>query len=306
MRILDTVAATPADRAPTALSRHAVFAGLLTAALAWFWAPVSTVIGLSLQYSQYEHYSHIIAIPFMSAFLIYLDRRLVFGRIESRPRLGAFVIAVAITASWVPRLFRWSDETAWSIAILSAVATCVGAFVACYGVDAFKKASFGLLLLAFMTPLPPVALHAVIGFLQRASAEASALLFELLGVPVYRDGFIFALPGLTIAIAEECSGIRSSIALLIVGLIAAHLSLRSIWTKTAVAFAVLPVAILKNAVRIVVLSLLGIYVDAGFVGAGVLHRYSGLPVFVMAFTTLGAVIWLLQRSEAWFSSATPR
>ena len=58
--------------------------------------------------------------------------------------------------------------------------------------------------------------------------------------------------------------------------------------------------------RIVVLSLLGLYVDSGFVGAGLLHRYSGLPVFVLGFATLGAVIWLLQRSEAWFSSATPR
>ena len=59
-----------------------------------------------------------------------------------------------------------------------------------------------------------------------------------------------------------------------------------------------PLAIVKNAVRIVVLSLLGIYVDPGFVGAGVLHRYSGLPVFALAFAILGAIIWLLQRSEA--------
>src|SRR5438128_2072143 len=281
MKILDTIAAAPADRAPVTLSRPAVFAGLLIATVAWFWTPLATVIGLSLQYGggRYEHYSHIVVIPFMSAFLIYLDRRPVFARVETRSGLGAVMIAAAVTASWIPRIFGWSEDTTWSIAILSTVASCIGAFVACYGVEAFKKASFGLLLLAFMAPLPPAALHAVIGFLQRASAEASALIFELIGVPVYRDGFVFALPGLTIAIAEECSGIRSSIALLIVGLIAAHLSLRSIWTKTAVAFAVLPVAILKNAVRIVVLSLLGIYVDAGFVGAGVLHRYSGLPVF---------------------------
>jgi exosortase len=306
MKILDTVAAAPADRAPVALSRHVVFAGLLITAVAWFWGPLATVIGLSLQYGQYEHYSHIVAIPFMSAFLIYLDRRLVFARVEAYPRLGAVVIAAAFTASWIPRILRWSEDTTWSISILSMVATCVGAFVACYGVEAFKKASFGLLLLAFMTPFPPPVLHAIIGFLQRASAEASALIFELIGVPVYRDGFVFALPGLTIAIAEECSGIRSSIALFIVGLVAAHLCLRSAWTKAAVAVAVLPVAIMKNAIRIVVLSLLGLYVDSGFVGAGILHRYSGLPVFLLAFATLGAVIWLLQRSEGWFSSATPR
>jgi exosortase len=300
MRTADTAAATSADRAPVALSRHAVFAALVIATVAWFWAPLTTVVGLSLQYSQYEHYSHIVAIPFMSLVLIYLDRHVVFSEVEARPRLGALVIIAAITASWLPRIVRSSEETAWAIAILSMVATCVGAFLLCYGFDAFRKASFGLLLLAFMTPLPPALLHAVISFLQRASAEASELLFELIGVSVYREGFVFTLPGLKIAIAEECSGIRSSIALLIVGLVAAHLSLRSTWAKAAVALAVLPVAIMKNAVRIVVLSLLGIHVDPGFVGGSILHRYSGLPVFALGFATLGAIIWLLQRSEAWF------
>jgi len=150
-----------------------------------------------------------------------------------------------------------------------------------------------------MTPLPPAMLHAVIGFLQRASAEASAVLFDLLGVPVFRQGFVFALPGLTIEVAEECSGIRSSIALFIVGLVAAHLYLRSTWAKIIVALAAVPVAIMKNSVRIVVLSLLGAHVDPGFVGPGLLHRNSGIPVFAMAFASLGAIIWLLHKSEAW-------
>jgi exosortase len=298
LRTADTAVAASAHRGPVATSRHVAFLALVITAVAWFWGPLTTVVSLSLQREQYEHYSHIVIIPLISLFLIYLNRAAVFAHVEGHPRFGVLVMVAAVVASQLPRVFRFDEETTWSVAMLTMVAAVLGAFVLCYGLNAFRKASFGLLLMVCMVPLPPVLLHAVIGFLQRASAEASEVLFALVGVPVFRDGFRFALPGLTIEIAEECSGIRSSIALFIVGLVAAHLFLRSMWAKTTVALVVIPVAIAKNAVRIVVLSLLGIHVDHSFIGASVLHRYSGIPVFMLGLATLAAIIWLLQRSEA--------
>jgi len=274
--------------------------------IAWFWGPLSTVINLSLRYGEYEHYSHIVIIPVISVFLVYVRRDTIFADAERGVRLGSVVMIAAIVASSLPRILRLDDATAWTVAMVSMVLVVVGAFVLCYGMSAFKKAAFPLLFLLFMAPLPPMLLHSIVGFLQRASAEASALIFQLIGVPVFRQGFVFTLPGLTIEIAEECSGIRSSIALFIVGLVAAHLYLRSTWTKIAVAVLAVPVAIAKNAVRIVVLSLLGIYVDPGFVGPGLLHRNSGIPVFAMAFASLGAIIWLLHKSEAWLDRRVAR
>jgi exosortase len=306
MRAADTAVAASMHRAPARLSRHAAFLGLVIVTIAWFWGPLSTVINLSLRYGEYEHYSHLVIIPVISLFLIYLRRDAIFADVQSGTRLGAVVMVGAIIASWLPRILRLDDANAWTVAIVCMVAMVIGSFLLCYGAAAFKKAAFGLLFLLFMVPLPPFMLHAIIGFLQRASAEASALIFDLIGVPVFRQGFVFALPGLTIEIAEECSGIRSSIALFIVGLVAAHLYLRSTWAKVVVALAAVPVAIMKNSVRIVVLSMLGIHVDSGFVGPGLLHRNSGLPVFAMAFAILGAIIWLLHRSEAWFDRRAAR
>ena len=75
----------------------------------------------------------------------------------------------------------------------------------------------------------------------------------------------FALPALAIEVAEECSGIRSSLALLITGLLAGHMLLRTPWTRTALMAAIVPIAIMKNAVRIVVLTLRSTYVDRGFI-----------------------------------------
>src|SRR5262249_6450316 len=127
--------------------------------------------------------------------------------------------------------------------------------------------------------------------------EMTHVIFNLLGVPVYREGFFFALPGLAIEVAEECSGIRSSLALLITGCLAANMLLRTPWTRTALLAAIVPIAIVKNAVRIVVLSLLSIYVDMGFI-TGKLHQVGGIPLFFGTLLVVGGVVWVLQRLEA--------
>jgi exosortase len=288
--------ATPTHFTRDDMARHTAFAALLAAAVAWFWSPVSTVIGVSLQYG-HEHYSHIVAIPFMSGFLLYFDRRAVFARTVWAPRAGGVVIAAAFAAAAVGWVLDVNRDVALTVAMLAVVAACCGAFLVCYGTVAFRNAAYALLLLVLMAPLPPAIVQVIITFLQRWSAEASATLFELLGVPVYREGFVFALPGLTIEIAEECSGIRSTLALFIVGLVAGHMFLRRAWSRTTLVALVVPLAIVKNAVRIVVLSLLAIHVDPSFITGSVTHRYSGIPLFAVSLAILGGIVWLLQSVE---------
>jgi exosortase len=184
-----------------------------------------------------------------------------------------------------------------SVALLALVALCAGAFLLCFGTTAFGAAMFPVLFLLFMVPIPPVPLEHVITFLQKASADVTSVLFNLLGVPVNREGrFIFALPGLVIEVAEECSGIRSFLALVITSLLAGHLLLRRPWTRTVLSLVILPIAIFKNAVRIVVLSLLAVYVDRGFI-TGHLHQRGGILLFFGTLLLMGGLVWLLQQAE---------
>ena len=112
-----------------------------------------------------------------------------------------------------------------------------------------------------MIPIPEGILKPIVRFLQAGSAEVSYWVIRSVGVPVFRDGFLFTLPGLTIEVAEQCSGIRSGISLFLVGILAGHIFLKSGWRKLALAAAVVPITIAKNGLRIVTLSLLGAYVD---------------------------------------------
>src|SRR2546425_3357926 len=269
-----------AGRLSTSLTpRHVCFFLLMVATVAWFWRPLATLVSLSLQYGRYAHHSHIILIPLISLYLLYLNRRAIFATAEYTPWPGVFMITIGVAWSWITGTLGLDQQAYLSLAMLSMVTSCLGAFLLCYGIQAFRKASFELLLLFFMVPLPPILLEAIIGFLQRASTEATGFLFGLLHVPVFRQGFVFGLPGITIQVSEACSGIRSSLALLITSLIAGHLFLGPTWTKLTLVLVVVPLTIVKNAVRIVVLSLLASYVNPSFVMDSALHRYSGIPLF---------------------------
>ena len=99
-----------------------------------------------------------------------------------------------------------------------------------------------------------------------------------------------------IEVAEECSGIRSSIALLVTGLLACHLFLRSGWGKIALILSIVPLALLKNGVRIVTITLLGIYVDPGFM-TGYLHQSGGIVFFLFSLAPMAIVLGVIQRFE---------
>jgi exosortase/archaeosortase family protein len=92
---------------------------------------------------------------------------------------------------------------------------------------------------------------------------------------VLKQGFILRLPTLDIEVAKQCSGIRSSLALLITVLIVGNFVLRSAWRKALLVLSILPILIFKNGVRIVAVSLLSIYVNRRFLHEW-LHTSGGI------------------------------
>jgi exosortase len=94
-----------------------------------------------------------------------------------------------------------------------------GGFILSCGLHTFKAALFPLLFLIFVIPIP--LMDGFIYFLQVGSTEFTNLLFTASGVPVFlREGFFFHLPGMSVEVARQCSGIRSSLALLITAILA--------------------------------------------------------------------------------------
>ena len=178
---------------------------------------------------------------------------------------GAVVLAaIALYLFVVSHESVRDPEQCLSGATLAIVLLWLGGFLLCYGVTAWRRASFSLLFLLLMVPLPPALLERSIYLLQQGSTEIAYLLFKAVGVPVLRQGFILTVPGVSIVVAQECSGIRSSVALFITCLLAAHLFLRTKWRMLIFVLLAFPLAIIKNGIRITTLTLLSVYVDPGF------------------------------------------
>ena len=275
--------------------KHASFALLMLTSIALLWKTISALMVYSFHY---ESSSHIILIPFITLGLIYLERHRIFAESKPVPLFAFAVIFAGAALYWLAGRGMTSDEgnQSSSAAALSLLLIWVGSFLLCYGSRASRAAAFALAFLLLMIPLPTSILERTIYLLQQGSTEISFLLFKAAGVPVLRQGFLLSVPGVTIEVAKECSGIRSSMALFITCLLAAHLFLRTSWKMALFVSLALPLAIIKNGIRIATLTLLSIYVDPSFLH-GSLHRDGGFVFFLMALGMLAPALLLLQRSD---------
>jgi len=151
-----------------------------------------------------------------------------------------------------------------------------------------------------MVPLPTFVEAQVTVALQTASAEVSHSFFKFIGVPTFREGFFFTLPGLTIEVTKECGGIRSTLALVITAVLLGHLFLPAFVKRVVLILFTIPVAICTNAVRIVSVSLITVYVDERFLDVS--HDYGGGTIaFILALALLMLILWVLRR---WDPTAT--
>ncbi|OHE21913.1 MAG: hypothetical protein A2X92_00750, partial [Syntrophus sp. GWC2_56_31] len=188
-----------------------------------------------------------------------------------------------------------NDLTA--IVALAVVVFINGGFIVAYGSPAFKAALFPLLFLTFMIPIPSALMDGIVYFLQVGSTEFTHMLFLATGVPFLREGFVFHLPGMSIEVAKECSGIRSSLALLITAILAGHLFLETGWKKVILAVLIIPVTMFKNGIRILILTLMGTYWDPRWLTSSSLHRDGGILFFILALTLMAPILYFLRKSE---------
>jgi exosortase len=282
------------------IDRRGVFFILLAGiSLLVFWPHVLALVQFSLKSGhQYDQYSHTVLIPFVSLGLIYIERKRIFANVRYGLGVGGVVVAASVTLGWLGRRFVLppGSDGLLSFEILSLTIFWVGAFIFCYGTKAVRAGVFPLMFLLVMVPLPSALLDFPVAFVQHGSAGVTSVLFDLAGVPVLRSGFEFSLPGISIEVAKECSGIHSTLALFIVSLLAGHFFLSSRWKKVALVLFTLPIVCVTNGLRIALLTLLAVYVDASFLH-GNLHRVGGIGFFLVAVSLLFGILWVLRWRE---------
>jgi len=243
-------------------------------------------------------YSHIPLIPLISLCILIFSRKRILADLSWGWRGGFVLLALGLGMLLsANRIVGPNKNDYLSMVMSGAVLWFIGGFVLAYGGKAFKEAMFPLLFLSFVIPIPTFILDPFVDLLLICSAYSTELIFNLSGVPVHRDGFTFALPGITIEVAQECSGIRSSIALIITSVLAGYLFLKKGWARVILVLSFFPITVFKNAMRIVTLSLLASYVDTRFITGSWLHKSGGIPFFAVGLALIAPVLWGLMKVE---------
>lgn len=227
-------------------------------------------------------YSHILLVPLVSFYLIWIRRRSLPATDARSPRLALLPLALGVFAvaayAWLKRSGRpLNPADALSLLIGSYACLSLSATLAFLGLGLVRRLLFPLAFLLFMIPLPTAFTSGIEVFLQHASAQMAFVMLEAARTPMVHDGLVFRLPGITITVSQECSGIHSSLVLFILSLLAGQLFLVSPWKKALLALVVIPLAILRNAFRIFTLAMLCVHSDPAWIHSPLHHR--GGPIF---------------------------
>lgn len=277
----------PAGGSAQAPRSWLVGAALTAVLVALFWP---TLLWMAERFDAHESfYSHGWLIPFASGWLIW-QRRHQLARCRVAPSFrGLLVLAPAlllhIVATW------WNVHFVSGFAMLSALWALAWTF---WGAQVVRVLRVPLAFLAFMVPLPGVLLIAISFKMKLAAATmATWFLQHGFGMSAVQAGSTIHLPGLAIVIDDTCSGLRSLISLLALstlwGFVMPGIVARG--QRLALVAASIPIALVANMVRILVLIVLGA-VYGPKAAAGFIHYGSGIVVFGIALVAL-----------AWFSHA---
>jgi exosortase len=267
----------------------------------------SAAIGLFFRHSLYalaafayssELYFYILLVPLVSGYFIYIRREKAFS--DAVPTYGAGALIIASGCALFLAGGKWGAKAAQDDVLCLTTASILliwlGGFILFYGVRTFKNLAFPICFLFLMIPLPSSFSGQLVVMLQKGSSDVAYWIIKGAGIPVTQHGFDFSLSHIEFTVAPQCSGIHSGLYLLITGLIFGQLFLKSPVRRTLLVFAVLPIAIFKNGLRIVTITLLANYVNKDILFSD-LHRKGGIPFMILGVAILVVIAKLLERTQ---------
>ena len=183
---------------------------------------------------------------------------------------------------------------------VSFVLALMGIVLLLFGRQIFRILAFPLFFLFLMVPLPQSLVNVVAFPLQLTAADWAVNLLYYLQIPALREGNIIHLPATTLFVAEACSGLRSLMALVTLGVVFAYFFRKSWGERILIVFSAIPIAIVVNALRVTITGILT-YRFGETAAQGAVHEFQGLITFGAAMALLMAEAWLLSKlwPERW-------
>lgn len=267
-------------------------------ALLLFYAP--TIVDLARGYwlNDEQSYSPLVA---LAVFYLFWSLRNAIA--QSTPRFG---LGIALLLPGLMFYVLGRSQGLMAFEAGSALPVITGIVLATGGTAALRTLWFPIFYLVFLIPLPNMFVDAVTGPLKIMASNLAESLLYAFDYPIARSGVTLTIGKYQLLVADACSGLRSIFSLFALGLIYLHLQQRrNLLHNTALILCILPIALLANTLRVLVLVLV-IFHHGEQVGLGVVHGLSGLVTFVMALLIFMALDALLHRRQPRTTLSLPR
>jgi exosortase len=246
-------------------------------AIALYWPVLWWMAGL---WTTDAYYGHGVLVPLVSGLLAWRSRSRAAAAPIRGSRAGLVVVVAALLLGWVG---YWFDvHFVWGF---SFVALLCGIVWWLFGGPTFRVLWFPLVFMFFMVPVGRLLVDQLSNPLQRLATEGATGGLHCIGVPVVAEGTSIHAPGYIFRVAAACSGLKSLIALGTLTVLVAYVLSGPAWKRLLLAAAAVPVAVLANIVRIMVVVLVGTSFGER-AAEGFFHQGSGLVVFLVALFLL--------------------
>jgi len=261
------------------LSKGALLAGaLVVAGLAVLYRDV--VPELIHAWGTDDNYSHGYLIPPIAAYFAW-ERRQKF--LDAPARTSLFGLVVVLGSILLLTLGVLGIELFLTRASL--IGAITGAVLFMFGWARLRVMLFPLAFLVLMVPLPAIIFNQIAFPLQLIASQFGEAVIRTADIPVLREGNVLILANISLEVAEACSGIRSLISLLTLGIVFGYIGDGRNWVRALIALSAIPVAVIANGARVA-----GTGIAAHYYGAvaaeGFLHEFSGWLVFIAAFAMM--------------------
>jgi exosortase len=278
------------------LRRSSVFAIVGTLLLAFGFLYWDVIVKLLHDWQHDDNYSHGFLIVPIALYFAW-ERR---DRLKAAPLAPSWLGVVLLLGS-LATLIAGVLGAELFLTRVSIVGAVAGTVLFMLGWQHLRILTLPILFLLLMIPIPAIIFNQIAFPLQLLASRFGEVTLQAFHIPVLREGNVITLANTQLEVAEACSGIRSLISLLTLGIVYGYFVHPSAWVRTVIALATIPVAILANGLRVA-----GTGVAAHYYGPaaaeGFFHTFSGWLVFLVAF----GMLFVIHRVIAWWAPPPPQ
>jgi exosortase len=258
-------------------------------AAAFLWAYWSTLVKLVETWNQEPDYSHGFLVAPLALFILWARRDGMPQRAATVAWLGLVLVLIGGGLRILAGLFYLEPLDGWSILCwVGGVVWLLG------GWPMFRWSFPAVAFLWFMVPLPFGAERLLSLPLQRVATNLSCWILQCLCQPALAQGNTILLGEYHLEVEQACSGLRTFMGIVALAFAYVVIVNRSWWEKVLIFASVAPIALLANAIRIVVTGLLYQYVS-GEAAKRFTHDAAGWVTILLAAGMFFLVLSYLSR-----------